>query len=283
MFLDEASRSRLAARYPEASGRSASYVLLEATKVTSDKTRPAIFAPLMCEPATATVTGKRTVGNLSTLRTDVQCAGGPIEGMSGYVPSLTWGGSGDDEAAHRGAEEGTDGLEPEPALELTGTICRGDYWHGQRSLTPSRSPLTRRRQVPSPAAPGVPALRLHEAVAVQRTFHGLGRLPQRYVLTCRRWSHRPRSLRSQRRHGRRTPGTIHWCVSLVVRFHASSSPPRSRLRQANARPQTLRRQIPRVLRCHVRATYGPSTRSGQRRRGAWRTLVLLRCLAVFVQ
>lgn len=132
LFLDEASRSRLAARYPLASGRSASYVLLEATKVTSDKTRPAIFAPLMGEPATATVTGKRTVGDLSTLRTDVRCAGGPIEGMSGYVPSLTWGGQGDDDAAHRGAEEGTDGLRTEPSLELTGTVCRGDYWHGQR-------------------------------------------------------------------------------------------------------------------------------------------------------
>ena len=135
LFLDPPSIEKVREKFG-ATGRSATYVLLEPTEVTSDVTRPAIFAPLMGEPGTAKFIGRRS-GDLETLRAVVHLGETPLEGLD-IPPCLSWGASSDDDVADAGARDEKDFVPlPEPHLEVSGMICRGDYFYdGKCNIDP---------------------------------------------------------------------------------------------------------------------------------------------------
>mmetsp|Transcript_20732 Transcript_20732/g.31707 ORF Transcript_20732/g.31707 Transcript_20732/m.31707 type:complete len:224 (-) Transcript_20732:89-760(-) len=93
----------------------------------------------MGESGTATIVGERK-GDITTLRVKVTCAGGPIDGLK-HLPTIAWGGESDDDIAHEGGAEESDedkfAALDEPYLELSGTICRAEYFYdGKCHLDP---------------------------------------------------------------------------------------------------------------------------------------------------
>ena len=142
LFLDEASRARLAAKYPgSAAARSASYVLLEPADRVADPKKPAVFAPLMQEVASARVVGETVLPSGAVCLTMAcELHDRPMEGLEGHVLCASFGsasGGGDDDAAAdanatalRGAPaEATKAVdwEGEP---LTGVICKSEFMVG---------------------------------------------------------------------------------------------------------------------------------------------------------
>lgn len=136
LFLNDESKSRLKKRFPESAGcRSASYVVVEPTEVTTDKTVPDVLAPLMGEKGKFVVEWKKSEGDLTVLRGKFFIGKHETDkDYGGCSPSLTFGGESDDEVAHQGArmEDSDEFKILKKPLKLTGTICRADYWDGKK-------------------------------------------------------------------------------------------------------------------------------------------------------
>mmetsp|Transcript_27968 Transcript_27968/g.96227 ORF Transcript_27968/g.96227 Transcript_27968/m.96227 type:complete len:265 (+) Transcript_27968:30-824(+) len=138
LFLDDASLQRLQARYPSSVKKpSAAYVLLQPTVQLEDANKPAIFAPLMGESGAAALTGRLHVDADTVVLRAAVTAGGNIRGLDGHVPSISWRADGADaEAAAALLSEASEVAEVEE-LQLTGTICRSEYWaEGKCHLPP---------------------------------------------------------------------------------------------------------------------------------------------------
>ena len=92
LFLDEASRARLAATWPASAGaRSASYVLLEPAARVADPKLPAVYAPLMQERATAKVAATtRLPSGALALTMACELNGSALEGLE-HVPCASFG------------------------------------------------------------------------------------------------------------------------------------------------------------------------------------------------
>lgn len=138
LFLDDASRARLAATWPASAGaRSASYVLLEPAARVADPKLPAVYAPLMQERATAKVAATtRLPSGALALTMACELNGSALEGLE-HVPCASFGHLGgedsDADADYAAAELRTNAGNSAPHAwgddpPLSGVICKSEYF-----------------------------------------------------------------------------------------------------------------------------------------------------------
>jgi len=144
LFLDDASRARLAARWPAAgAARSAEYVVLEPSYRCADPKKPAIYAPLMQEKASATPVGMFSLpSGAVVVRADCALDGSPLPGADGFVTCLSFGHIASSDAAAEGAcvaAAGAAVMDPVAwdGPPLTGVLCKSEFYaRGECHLPP---------------------------------------------------------------------------------------------------------------------------------------------------
>ena len=128
VFLDDASRKRLAEKWPDKDSTTALFVLDEGTEK-----RPEMYGSLYGERATVRVVGADSDG---ALRGACLCDGTEVKASGSTTAVLKIGDAAFNHAESKKAVEGSAGDPWPPTNEapLSGTVCRADFWRDETCL-----------------------------------------------------------------------------------------------------------------------------------------------------
>ncbi|CAH0376116.1 unnamed protein product [Pelagomonas calceolata] len=128
VFLDDASRKRLAEKWPDKDSTTALFVLDEGLEK-----RPEMYGSLYGERATVRVVGADSDG---ALRGACLCDGTEVKASGSTTAVLKIGEAAFNHAEPKKAVEGSSGDPWPPTNEapLSGTVCRADFWRDETCL-----------------------------------------------------------------------------------------------------------------------------------------------------
>ena len=128
VFLDDASRKRLADKWPDKESATALFVLDEGTEK-----RPEMYGSLYGERATVRVVGADSDG---ALRGACLCDGTEVKASGATTAVLKIGEAAFNHAEPKNAVEGSarDPWPPTTEPPLQGTVCRADFWRDETCL-----------------------------------------------------------------------------------------------------------------------------------------------------
>ena len=128
VFLDDASRQRLAAKWPDKDSATALFVLDEGTEK-----RPEMYGSLYGEKATVRIVGADSDG---ALRGACLCDGTEVKASGSTTAVLKIGEAAFSPSSSINKVEGSAGDPWPPTNEapLTGTVCRADFWRDEKCL-----------------------------------------------------------------------------------------------------------------------------------------------------
>ena len=128
VFLDDASRKRLAGKWPDKESPTALFVLDEGAEK-----RPEMYGSLYGEKATVRIVGADSDGSL---RGACLCDGTEVKASGATTAVLKIGDAAFNHAEPKKAVEGSSGDPWPPTNEppLSGTVCRADFWRDETCL-----------------------------------------------------------------------------------------------------------------------------------------------------
>ena len=128
VFLDDASRKRLAEKWPDKESPTALFVLDEGLEK-----RPEMYGSLYGEKATVRIVGADSDG---ALRGACLCDGTEVKASGATTAVLKLGEAAFNHAEPKKAVEGSSGDPWPPTNEapLSGTVCRADFWREETCL-----------------------------------------------------------------------------------------------------------------------------------------------------
>lgn len=128
VFLDDASRKRLAEKWPDKESPTALFVLDEGLEK-----RPEMYGSLYGEKATVRIVGADSDG---ALRGACLCDGTEVKASGATTAVLKLGEAAFNHAEPKKAVEGSSGDPWPPTNEapLSGTVCRADFWRDETCL-----------------------------------------------------------------------------------------------------------------------------------------------------
>ena len=128
VFLDDASRQRLAGKWPDKESPTALFVLDEGLEK-----RPEMYGSLYGEKATVRIVGADSDG---ALRGACLCDGTEVKASGATTAVLKLGEAAFNHAEPKKAVEGSSGDPWPPTTEppLSGTVCRADFWREETCL-----------------------------------------------------------------------------------------------------------------------------------------------------
>ena len=128
VFLDDASRKRLAEKWPDKESPTALFVLDEGLEK-----RPEMYGSLYGEKATVRIVGADSDG---ALRGACLCDGTEVKASGSTTAVLKIGEAAFNHSEAKKAVEGSAGDPWPPTTEppLSGTVCRADFWRDEKCL-----------------------------------------------------------------------------------------------------------------------------------------------------